>query len=351
MQHHRFFSYLFPGMILGSVGLLLLALQFFWYPVPMLGIAGLFLYVSGVSILSTGILYRVFRLQPKKWSTWMLGIGWMFLSLCIALGIPIIFTTATFLLFWIVLVVYILFLSIFFFYTVSFPSRFRLYTAPYSTVSFGEYLCFSGHYLWPLLYGVVWFYSMATLFFFGPSESILLTPWQALPLNYLISFVVASILLVILLFSRAKTSVILTVLVLHSVLLHMYIPMASIAPFGGDVWRHIGRVSHILMEEPIRPILFGTDIAMTDVAGFSIPSVFVHVQKYAYSMLWGGAALLYGVVGISLEHIFIWFVPIIWSVFIPIIFFFIGYILFGSQRKGLILSSLLFIFVMVIICN
>jgi hypothetical protein len=211
---------------------------------------------------------------------------------------------------------------------------------PYTEVAIGEYIIVSSHYFWIVLYVLIWLFGMVMVFA-NTSTAALHTPWQSLDSLYIASVCIGGMLLVASLFSKIKTSIILGMLVLQSMLMHAYIPASHVLPWGGDVWRHIGRVEHVLAEESIRPILFGTDIAMHTVGGFDIPAVFLHSQQYAYNMHWGSLSLLHTATGISLEVLSIWLIPILWSILVPVLCFYIGYMLFGSTRKGLLFSFIM----------
>jgi len=195
------------------------------------------------------------------------------------------------------------------------------------------------YHLMSLLYLALWVLTLA-LMIVSRSDGALMSPWQAmhpfvLPLIFLLTLMVGAFLL-----SKFKIKTILFFILLHSILIHAYIPLAHSLPWGGDVWRHIGIEQQIMQGEAILPVLFGGQAEWKEVLGADIPAVLVSPNKYVYSHLWGLTTLLSQTLQVDSKAVNIWLVPILWSLFFPIIMFRMGRLLFGSWRKGLWLGWL-----------
>lgn len=192
------------------------------------------------------------------------------------------------------------------------------------------------------IYGVLW---IGTLILFIRAEGIevLYSPWQSLSTWILPCMFVLTALLGFITFSKQKTKHILVLILMHSFLLHMYVPLSHELPWGGDAWRHIAAESQLAAGEIIPPVLFGSEAKWREVVGVDIPEVFLIPQKYAYGQFWSLSVILNQLTGVSFETIHIWMIPIIWSLIFPLILFRIGRILFRSWRGGLFLAWLSFI--------
>jgi hypothetical protein len=166
------------------------------------------------------------------------------------------------------------------------------------------------------------------------SESILplLSPWQAIQPFFAPAFFVLTALLGFFVFSSGKTRTILALIVIHSLVQHLYLPLTHTLPWGGDVWRHIAVEERLAAGRPELPVLFGSEA--------SVPEVFLVPQKYAYSQLWGLSVAVSRLTGASLIAVNKWLVPILWPIIVPVSLFWIGTALFRRRRWGLILAAL-----------
>ncbi|MBU0661369.1 hypothetical protein KKG22_04310 [Patescibacteria group bacterium] len=180
----------------------------------------------------------------------------------------------------------------------------------------------------------LWAIGMALLFS-STSDAVLLSPWQTVHHLFSYIFALVTLLVGILLFSRHSTGVLLIVLMLYGVLLHAYVPLSHVLPWGGDVWRHIAIEERIVNEEFIHPVLFGEMNDVISVWSLDIPRVLVHPQKYSYSLLWGLTSIIHTLTGLSLEWIHIWLVPLLFALIVPVLLFRLGHLLFNHPRRGL----------------
>lgn len=189
------------------------------------------------------------------------------------------------------------------------------------------------------LYGTLWW-----LIFFilvrGKSSEVLFSPWQSISSTILPLFFCLSFLLGLFVFSKHKVKTILFVLLAHSFLLHLYLPVSHVLPWGGDVWRHVAVEEQVMGGEPELPVLFGEKATWRELYGVDVPEALLIPNKYAYGQTRAMTVLLAQTLGVSLLSINKWLLPIVWSLVLPIILFRLGAILFQSWRRGLLFSVL-----------
>ncbi len=199
----------------------------------------------------------------------------------------------------------------------------------------GENVLYPARFILILLYSFLWIITIILFIRSGGDQSVLQTPWQILSPYILPLMFVLTILLGVMLLSRFKTRGLLVLLITQTFLLHLYIPISHQLPWGGDVWRHIAVEKRLVEDESILPVLLGPEAVWKEVIGVDIPQVLVHPQKYSYGQLWGVTVLLTRVLHVDLLTLNIWLLPILWSLFFPILLFQIGTTLFHSKRIGL----------------
>jgi len=203
-----------------------------------------------------------------------------------------------------------------------------------------EYLIVFPHMKWiSWVYILLWSVTV-WLFFHTYGTLVFFSPWQSLSVFILPLVAVLSILLGILLCSKTVTKHVLLFVLMQSVLLHMYMPLSHMLPWGGDVWRHIAVEEQLSSGEIVPPVLFGPEALWREVVGVDIPEVFLIPQKYSYGQFWGLAVIIRQLTNISLEAINIWMIPLLWSLVFPLLLFRFGRLVFQSWRGGLLLAWL-----------
>ncbi len=158
------------------------------------------------------------------------------------------------------------------------------------------------------------------------TDKVLTTPWQTLHPWYLYNFFLLTFLLGVLLFSRISFRLKFLLVVAYSLLLHLYLPLAHVMPWGGDVWRMIGVEQKLALGEAQLPVL---------------PSALWNPYKYTYGQLWGLMVLLNKSLDISLIALHRWFMPIIWGLILPVLAFSLGNTIFSNKKKALTLSAVI----------
>lgn len=175
-----------------------------------------------------------------------------------------------------------------------------------------------------LLLAVVGFYLLCI----SRTGAAILTPWQAINHYFIYVFAAATFVLAFIIISKARVGLVLFLLILHSFLLHSYLPLTHDLFYGADGWRHLATEDRLLG---------GSNVIEPNISD-QLPTsglVFI-VGKLAYSQLWGTSVLLAKISGISLMDLNKWLLPVIWSLFIPLILYEIGRSLGWSRRLSLI---------------
>ncbi len=161
------------------------------------------------------------------------------------------------------------------------------------------------------------------------------TPWQAINKNFIYVFVAATFVLSLSILTRLKSNWVLALLVVHSFLLHSYLPLTHNLFYGADGWRHLAVESSLISGSSIIEPVISDQTSATRLTFL--------VGKMAYSQLWGTSIMLSKIFGFSLLILSKWLVPVLWSFFIPLILFEIGRSLGWSKRFSLLFVWLSFL--------
>ncbi|MFB6181535.1 MAG: hypothetical protein ABEJ24_01425 [Candidatus Magasanikbacteria bacterium] len=306
-------------------------LQEMWF-----GLIIVIILTVGLGKLWHDILSKVFRIKRGKYTTYILG-G---LAGIIFWGFILSFFVITYKLADWVVPISILIVSVATYYLNKYSVQNKVRLKPgHSDIHIRNFLFFTNHNILLALYFMFWVLS-AYLLFNSKSTASLMSPWMNIESGFVYSFLISTLILAAILLSKHKTKTILFVILAHSLLLHSYLPLSHVQPWGGDVWRHISYEKILIQEEPIRPILFDSSFNVVNIGFLEIPQLFTHFQKLSYSFLWGLISTLAQLLQAPLTVLHKWLVPLLWSVTVPIIFFQIGIVLFKSPQKSLWFSLL-----------
>ncbi len=179
---------------------------------------------------------------------------------------------------------------------------------------------------------------LSAFLFMTPATGVIFSPWHAFGVELQMIIFLALVAVGLLIYSQWTYKYILLALVFLSFVMHSYLPLSHIYPWGGDVWRMIGVEGTLSAGDAILPTLATGDISYREVLGVQLPDVFFVPHKFAYGHIWSITTLLSKHLSISLELVNKWLIPIIWSLFVPVFFYQIGLLLFNSRRIGLLLS-------------
>jgi len=181
---------------------------------------------------------------------------------------------------------------------------------------------------------------IAGMFFYTVNISVVAheTPWHILGNPIWIIFFFLSTFIGIFIFSKIKSSIVLSLILLFSLYTHVYLPASHTLPWGGDVWRLISVEEKLLQGKSELPVLFGPERTTRIIGEYTIADALVVPHKYTYGHLWGISVIIAKTLSIDLITLNKWLIPLVWSFAIPVIFYRTGTVLFDSRRKGLLFA-------------
>ncbi|MFH1838340.1 MAG: hypothetical protein ABH808_02505 [Candidatus Kuenenbacteria bacterium] len=138
------------------------------------------------------------------------------------------------------------------------------------------------------------------------------SPWDVIPKMYLYVYLIATLIVAFLIFSKQKIGFILFIIILHSFFLHAYLPIVYKTGFGENKWKHLGIEKQILnIEKDFAPLIENKEGGANQWALTIFLSKILNVNIF-----WADLLLLY----------------LLWSIFIPLIFFELAKFLFQSFK-------------------
>jgi len=191
---------------------------------------------------------------------------------------------------------------------------------PHQTYALPKYLTIA---FIPLLILALWF------LFSARTGEFILSPWDVVPRLYVYVYLIISVITSLLLFSQRNARVLLLVIILHSFVLHAYLPLVYQTGFGGDKWRHVASERLILTGAVYQPSLLG-DVEYAQIGPWRLPSVLVSGNKTSYGQQWSLTIGLSQMLAIDVFWIDFWLGFFLWSIFFPLL----SYKLAGLIRPG-----------------
>lgn len=160
------------------------------------------------------------------------------------------------------------------------------------------------------------------------------TPWAVLPNFYIYLYLLIYLVLGLLIFTNNHIKTLLTLFIVFSLLCHFNLALSHNLVYGADYWRHLGTENQILQNGGLAIQNFSENPNWFEKINFGL---------YSYSSFWGLNIILNLFTGISLLSLGKFAGPIIWSLFIPILFYALGRVLSLPKRQALLLVWLSFI--------
>ncbi len=186
-----------------------------------------------------------------------------------------------------------------------------------------------------LIYVILWFVSL--VFLIGSrKDGNFLSPWQVINEWYIVIFFILTVIVGLLIFSKLKTKFILFLLILHTFLLHSYLPLTNSLIYGTDQWRHMAVERQIVSGQSI-------NIVLNDEKPVNFVQA-LNPGKLAYAQLWATESVVAKTTSINLIKVNKWLVVLLFSLLLPILLYEIGLSLKFGPRKRLLLVWLSFLF-------
>jgi hypothetical protein len=185
------------------------------------------------------------------------------------------------------------------------------------------------------------FSSLFIFFIFHARTGVyILSPWDALSSFVIMLFFVLTFLVVRMIFSYRGIGLVLTVIVLFSYMTHLYLPAVYETGFGGDKWRHLGAIEWLQEGNVYTPSIWGENRSNIHFGPIGVPEALVAGNKTSYAGQWSVTIFLAESLAIDMFWIDLLLVFLLWSLFLPLILYQFGKLLFENERLGLLFAFL-----------
>jgi hypothetical protein len=160
-----------------------------------------------------------------------------------------------------------------------------------------------------LVYGALVVTCFALLFSSRSSVG-LTTPWQTIHPAFIYFFAAATALLGLLIFSPLKGRLVVFLFVVHSLLIHSYLPLTHTLLYGADGWRHLATEERLVA---------GLGVVVPRISdSATAPTQKIDLGLVSYSQLWGSSSLLAHLTDGSLLTINRLFFPFLFALLVPL---------------------------------
>ncbi len=160
------------------------------------------------------------------------------------------------------------------------------------------------------------------------TEASILTPWQTISASYIYIFFAATLVLGCLIFSKLKSGTLLFLLILHAFLLHAYLPLSHSLFYGADGWRHLA-VENSMLSESVEKTLSFNVVPISFWQQFNFGGL-------AYAQFNSLALLFKLICRVDLVLFLRYFIPIVWSIVLPILLFEIASVFNWEKKRALL---------------
>ncbi len=162
----------------------------------------------------------------------------------------------------------------------------------------------------------------------------ILTPWSVLPDFYPYLYLLIYLVLGLLIFTNNHAKTLLIIFFVFSLLCHFNLSLTHKLVYGADYWRHLGTQNQILQGGGVVVQNFAENPSLIEKINFGL---------YSYLGFWGLNVILNLFTGFDFLTLGKFVGPILWSLFVPVLFYALGRVLSLSKRLSLFLVWLSFI--------
>ena len=162
----------------------------------------------------------------------------------------------------------------------------------------------------------------------------ILTPWSVLPDYYPYLYLLIYLGLGLLIFTNNHAKTLLILFFVFSLLCHFDLSLTHKLVYGADYWRHLGTQNQILQGGGVVVQNFAENPSLIEKINFGL---------YSYLGFWGLNVILNLFTGFDFLTLGKFVGPILWSLFVPVLFYALGRVLSLSKRLSLFLVWLSFI--------
>lgn len=196
------------------------------------------------------------------------------------------------------------------------------------------------HILGGIAIGALFVYLLAS----ARTGEFILSPWDALPPLAALAFFGLIYLAGRAVFSGRSTGFVLAIIIAVSYLVHLTLPLVYQTGYGGDRWRHLGAEQWLSEGKPYEPVVWGGERSRVSVGALAVPEALVAGNKTSYAPQWGITILLAESLAVSTDTIDLLLVYILYSLFMPLLLYHAGFLLFRREQAGLIAAFLPMLF-------
>tara|TARA_Y100000310_G_scaffold312125_1_gene359122 strand:- start:3226 stop:5577 length:2352 start_codon:yes stop_codon:yes gene_type:complete len=168
----------------------------------------------------------------------------------------------------------------------------------------------------------------------------ILSPWDALSSFVLMLFFVLTFIVVRMVFSGRSIGLVLAVIIIFSYMTHSYLTVIYETGFGGDKWRHLGAEQWVQEGNIYTPSIWGEERSTIHFGPIAVPEALVAGNKTSYAPQWSTTIFLAESLGVDIFWIDLLLVFLLWSMFLPLILFLFGRLIFENDRLGLLFAFL-----------
>jgi len=182
--------------------------------------------------------------------------------------------------------------------------------------------------------------------FHTASGNRLTSPWQILPAWLPFIAALASAIIFCAIFNGQKIWRVLIAIIVFSLFIHSYL-LAYTNGFGGDRFRHLGSEQRIMAELEYQPTLLSKNIWFKQIGLLKIPQAFIDSAKLSYGSMWSLEVIAAKITGIGIFQINRLLLPLLWSLFLPLIVFALCWLVWPDKKfalLGAMISNSLYLF-------
>ncbi|MBI2637156.1 MAG: hypothetical protein HYW81_03105, partial [Parcubacteria group bacterium] len=191
---------------------------------------------------------------------------------------------------------------------------------------------------------VIGFIILSALFaffvFHARTGVYILSPWDALSSFALILFFGLAFFVGYMVLTRGSIKLALAVIITFSYLTHAYLPVVYETGFGGDKWRHLGAEEWLQEGNIYTPSVWGEERSDIRFGPIAVPEALLAGNKTSYAAQWSSTIFLSESLGVGLFWIDLLLVFALWSLFLPLILYWFGRLIFDDERLGLLFAFL-----------
>ncbi|OJI06311.1 hypothetical protein BK004_04060 [bacterium CG10_46_32] len=195
---------------------------------------------------------------------------------------------------------------------------------------------------------VIGFFVFSALFaffiFHARTGVYIISPWAALSSFTLMLFFALAFLVGYMVLTKGSIKLVLAVIIVFSYLTHAYLPVIYETGFGGDKWRHLGAEQWLQEGNIYTPSIWGEDRSTIHFGPIAVPEALVAGNKTSYAAQWASTIFLSESFGVSLFWVDLLMVFLLWSLFLPLLLYWFGRLIFENERLGLLFAFLPTIF-------